>query len=258
MTHAEFFAWMKLQQKDGRLTQDMVDGANELLEHVTTEQLRDSLIKVNDWREFLTPSILLTPNPNPPKSTKADIIAAANRINVEPAALKALSDVESRGGFNGDGTPKILFERHKYWQALTAINWFTKRNEIAAKYPDICSQSTGAYNARPQYEKLRIAATLNWDAAHESASWGAFQIMGYHWKALGYESIRDFVTRMYVSEAEHLEAVCRFIKSNGLDKALRNKDWAAFARGYNGIGYRKNDYDNKIAKAYRVAKSSGW
>jgi hypothetical protein len=32
--------------------------------------------------------------------------------------------------------------------------------------------------------------------------------------------------------------------------ALRQRDWAAFARGYNGPGYRANRYDAKLAQAF--------
>ncbi|MCW8039807.1 N-acetylmuramidase domain-containing protein, partial [Acinetobacter entericus] len=47
-----------------------------------------------------------------------------------------------------------------------------------------------------------------------------------------------------------LDAMCRYIKVNGLVNALKNKDWKAFARGYNGSGYAKNNYDVKLANAY--------
>lgn len=257
MSNEDFFVWLRSKQSDGRLSQDIVDGANELLAVVAPEVAQQALSKINDW-VIEEEVVLLSPIVNPPRITKSDIIEAAKRINVEPAMIKAISDIESRGGFNSDNTPKILFERHKFYQSLTAIKWFTVRNNFASRFPDICSPSTGAYNSRPQYEKLKIAATLNWDSAHESCSWGAFQIMGYHWQSLGYASIMEFVMLMYISEANHLEALCRFIKYNNLDKPLRNKDWAAFAKGYNGSAYKKNQYDTKLANAYNKAKRDSW
>jgi hypothetical protein len=45
--------------------------------------------------------------------------------------------------------------------------------------------------------------------------------------------------------------MCRYIEVNGLINALKNKDWKAFARGYNGVGYAKNSYDIKLANAYK-------
>lgn len=251
----QFFDWLRYQQPEKSLTQDNVDAGHTLLLKFRTDELQELLIRIG----LAHPPVLLIPNSNPPKVQRDDIIIAADRINVPAAQIKALSDVESpKGGFNPDGTPKILFERHKFYQALTELNWITKRDEMREKYPDICHPNPGSYNTRPQYEKLEIAATLNWDAAHESASWGFGQVMGFNWKSLGYDSVRDFVTKMYESEGQQLDAVCRYIKATGLDEALRRKDWVAFAKGYNGKGYQRNDYDNKMASAYARAKSEGW
>ena len=55
---------------------------------------------------------------------------------------------------------------------------------------------------------------------------------------------------MFASEAEQLLAFVRFVKVNKLDDELRRKDWAGFARGYNGSGYAKNSYDKKMKTAY--------
>ena len=183
----------------------------------------------------------------------------ADRYGIPLAAMKAIIEVECKGsGFNSDGTPVILYERHKFYEGLTEINWLTKRNDMRDKYPDVCNEDSGDYNARPQYDKLKIASKLNWDVAHESASWGFGQVMGFNWKLLGYSSINDFITRMYASEGEQLIAACRYIKHKGLDKKLRAKDWAGFAKGYNGSDYKRNNYDNKLSAAYIKAKKEGW
>lgn len=206
------------------------------------------------------PNALLIPvSTNPPRASKEDIATAAKELGVEPALIKAINDVESpKGGFNNDGTPKILFERHKMWQGLTKINWFTKRNELSKAYPDVCHDDAGAYNERGQYAKLKIAANLNWEVAHESASWGFGQVMGFNWKDLGYDSIRHFVECMYKSEGEQLIAVCRYIKVNNLIDELQRHDWAGFAREYNGSKYKINKYDTKLKAAYIKAKKEGW
>ncbi len=255
LSKADFYNWLRSHQDNKRLDATQVEATESLLQKVTTNELQALLIRMG----LAKPRVLLIPNPNPPKVQRDDIIIAAGRINVPAAQIKALSDVESpKGGFNANGTPKILFERHKFWQALTKLNWITKRNEMYLKYPDICNPDAGGYNDRPQYEKLEIAATLNWDAAHESASWGFGQVMGFNWKSLGYDSVGDFVSLMYASEGYQLDAVCRYIKVNKLDDALRRKDWAAFALGYNGKKYRINKYDTKMATAHAQAKREGW
>ncbi len=41
-----------------------------------------------------------------------------------------------------------------------------------------------------------------------------------------------------------------FISTTGLVKHLKTKNWAAFARGYNGPGYAKRAYHTRMAQAY--------
>jgi hypothetical protein len=53
------------------------------------------------------------------------------------------------------------------------------------------------------------------------------------------------------SEANQLRQMASFIRSAGLQDELQKKDWAKFARGYNGPGYAKNAYDTKLAAAYK-------
>lgn len=99
--------------------------------------------------------------------------------------------------------------------------------------------------------RLNAAAQYHRDSALESASWGIGQVMGYHWEALGYPSLQAFINAMYKDEAEQLDAMCRYIKVNNLINALKNKDWKAFAKDYNGQSYSKNSYDIKLASAYK-------
>ena len=74
--------------------------------------------------------------------------------------------------------------------------------------------------------------------------------MGFNHKAAGYGDVETFVRDMHLSEGKQLMAMFNFIKTNGLDRALIRKDWATFARGYNGESYRENAYDEKLADAY--------
>lgn len=184
--------------------------------------------------------------------TEQQIKDAAKSANIEYAALKAVIDVEARSsGFFSTGEPAILFERHVFWRQLGAIRWFTMRLRIMAAHPRVCNPRSGSYGRySEQHDKLRIAASYNRDAALQSASWGIGQVMGYHWRALGYPSLQQFINDMYHSEARQLEAMIRYIKTNNLTDELQRHDWAGFARGYNGAGYRRNNYDEKLRQAY--------
>jgi len=175
-----------------------------------------------------------------------DYQEAARILGCEVAAIKAVAEVESAGaGFLPDGQPKILFERH-YFHKLTG-------GKYSAQYPDISNKTPGGYGGagQHQHDRLEKAASLDRNAALQSASWGKFQIMGSNFKLAGFATLQLFINAMYSGEAAHLMAFCSFIKNTGLLPALRAKNWKAFALGYNGKGYAANKYDTKMAAAYK-------
>lgn len=189
------------------------------------------------------------------KLTEHQIKLAALNSGIPYAALRAVIDIEvgNRSGFDSNGNPTILFEPHILWRELGNVNYITKRKQLADLFPDICNPTwnKSLYNVRPQHQKLYVASVLHWEAAHKSASFGIGQVMGFNAPSLGYKSIKEFVDAMHESEAKQLDAMIRFITVNNLKGALIRKDWAAFAKGYNGSGYRANKYDDKLAAAYR-------
>lgn len=189
--------------------------------------------------------------------TNEQIKDLANKHGIEYAGLKAVVEVEASGkGFIGD-VPKILYEPHIMHRLLTKKNYITIRNNLMKAHPNLCYPRWGTYKYGAesiQHRRLEIASQFNRDTALESCSWGLGQVMGFHWKSLGYESLQAFINDMYESEAKQLEAMIRFIKVNSLLLALKNKDWVKFARGYNGSGYAKNKYHIKLANAYAKYK----
>lgn len=180
-----------------------------------------------------------------PKFTPEALAEAAVVLDVDAAIVLAVAEVESAGsGYLKDGRLRILFERHV----------FSKRtsHRYDAKHPDVSNRKRGGYKGgSAEYDRLRRAANLDVVAALESASWGAFQIMGYHWKALGYESVYGMTEAFATSLDAQLDGFVRYIKVNKLDRYLREKRWTAFARAYNGPGYAQNQYDQKLARAYQ-------
>ena len=106
-----------------------------------------------------------------------------------------------------------------------------------------------------QQERLRMARTIDEKTAVQGTFWGMFQIGGFNWKLCGCSSLEEFVTRMSRSERDQLELFANFIKSIGIDKALANKNWAAFARRYNGPSYASRGYHTRMAAAYKRHKS---
>jgi hypothetical protein len=190
-------------------------------------------------------------NANTKHLQQKDIAQAAERLGVPVATVLAVNEVESNGnGFLQDGRVVILFERHVFYKRLALAKMDVKK--LAEQHPKIVSQQAGGYaGGSGEYIRLAQAKAIHAQAALESCSWGLFQIMGYHWQDLGYSSIEHFVEQMQSGEAAQLEAFCHFIEADAtLLKALKNQQWAAFAKRYNGAAYERNLYDVKLARAF--------
>ncbi len=195
----------------------------------------------------------LASHADPRQLTRADLQQAAATLAVPLAAVQAVTEVESRGsGFLEDGRPVILFERHVFYARLVERRGRATAELLTRDYPNLVNPQPGGYgNGASEWQRLTLARQLDENLALESASWGLFQIMGYHWQTLGYTDIQDFVARMTSGAAAQLEAFVRFLRAQpGLLQSLRAGKWADFARGYNGPGYARNLYDIKLARAF--------
>jgi len=178
--------------------------------------------------------------------TAEDFQRAAAALQCELACIQAVAEVESRGdGFLPSKRPKILFEAHIF-SRLTQHRYDTSSPSISSRRWKKALYQGG----EKEYDRLAKALALNPGAALESASWGRFQIMGYNYRLAGFLSVETFVAAMFKTEGQHLDAFVNFLRSTHLDAPLREKRWAAFARGYNGPGYAENKYDVKLQQAY--------
>jgi hypothetical protein len=184
--------------------------------------------------------------------TDADFARAAKALDVEEAAVRAVAEVEAAGqGFLPDGRPAILYEAHVFHAETKGAHTAAKdRRGVLLSTGKWDRSLYGAPGAR-QHERYEDARKLNPDAANKACSWGLFQILGQNHKDCGFDTSQDFVDAMWTGGAgAQLDAFVAFVKANKLDVPLRARDWAAFARGYNGPSYAVNKYDTKMASAY--------
>ena len=175
----------------------------------------------------------------------------ATRLDVELAALKAVAEVESSGsGFlpAPDRRPKVLFEGHVFHRLTAGRHSLT---HPAISHPG-WDRSRYARSLAGEWKRLDTAATLDPAAAMQSASWGAFQIMGFNYALCGFDSVGRFVQALAAGADGQLEAFATLLSRPGspMIGPLRRKQWAKFASLYNGPGYRQNRYDEKLATAY--------
>ena len=170
-------------------------------------------------------------------------------LDIGVPELLAVLAVESKScGFLRDRRPIILFERHIFHKRTAG--------RFSGANPDISNPVAGGYvGLAGEYPRLEKAVKLDRQAALESASWGAGQVMGFNFKASGFADVEGMVSAMQDSEDQQLAAVGGFLKTNKLIPFLQQHDWAAFARAYNGASFAKNKYDVKLAGAFQQSAS---
>lgn len=183
--------------------------------------------------------------------SNSDYQDLSNEFGLEIALLKAVIEVESAGsGFLlkelSPARPKILFEAH----------WFYKLT------PKPVSKSHPNLSSREWDKSLYMGGSAEWDKrllkamefdeiqALKSASFGLGQVMGFNYPAAGCTSIQQFIQENFAGEYWQARHMLNFIVSKDLLDALKNKAWDDFAFGYNGSGYRKNQYHIKLANSY--------
>lgn len=165
-------------------------------------------------------------------------------LDVEPALLWALLKVESNAfGYLPSRRPVVRFERHVFSE-LTG-------GQFDLEHPELSNPVPGGYiRGAAEHARVNAAAKLDEDAALKSASWGIGQLMGQHFKEMGFKSIQQMVEMMGWSEDDQLLAAVRFISDEALEYSLRDHDWHAFAEHASFGRAGRDDYDIKLARAF--------
>lgn len=183
--------------------------------------------------------------------TEEDYKRVADDLGIEVAAIKAVVLIEAGQaleGFLAPGVPVINYDPVMYRKLKSNS---TRKAPKDSKIPE---GITSAYD-RKEWQQLIDARKKNMDKANMATFWGMFQIGGFNYKICGCQSVDEFIEKMSSSEAAQLELFAILIKETKMVKYLQQKDWAGFARRYNGPGYAKRGYHKKMAKAYNKFKN---
>ena len=170
----------------------------------------------------------------------------ASKFGFEKAVLLAFIEVETGGkGFNNDG--KIMIQFEPAW--MKRIAPYTPSGKWSVNKVDVQSKEWEAFNE---------AFRLNPDAAMKSTSIGLGQIMGFHYKILGFASVGALWDDAKAGLENQITQIAKFISSDRkLAKAIVMKDWFTIASIYNGAGFMalakrlgREPYNISMKKAY--------
>ena len=110
---------------------------------------------------------------------------------------------------------------------------------MEVKRPDLCAKTSGGYGLYsvqhqnyPMLLNLTVYLRLNPVHGELVRLW---VIIGMRLDMNHYRHL----SMLCIKTKHHNLKQCRYIKVNGLINALKNKDWKAFALGYNGKAYAK-------------------
>jgi hypothetical protein len=200
--------------------------------------------------------------------TKQQITDIAKSIKVGYAAFMAFIEVESNGeGFKKD-TGRIVIQFEPSYFKKTYTQW---RKATA----NTVWLNNGVGNQTVEWKAFNDAYKISPDAAMQSCSIGLGQIMGYHYKMLGFKTVGDMwdfakgydcITKTYDSnrgEYNQVILIARFIAANAtllrtLQKPkLTIADFDIIAKNYNGAYYKelalkigREPYDKTMLRAY--------
>lgn len=185
------------------------------------------------------------------KVTNEEIQSLANQYNIEFVALKAFIEVESGGRGFDPVTGKIIIQFEP--------SWFRKKAPYA---PSGAWSLNGVERQSREWIAFNEAFRLNPNAAMESTSIGLMQVMGFHYRKLGFKSVGEMWDHAKVSERNQVEQGILFIKATpALYKALQEKNWHLVAYYYNGSAYKemakkwgREPYNISMEKAYNKYK----
>ena len=178
--------------------------------------------------------------------TETDFKIVADELGIDIAIIKAVVEIEAgkeMKGFWAPGIPVINFDRTMYTRYGNKVT--SKEGAQGETVPE----GLQGY-AKKEWTELINARKENAMGANMGTFWGMFQIGGFNYKLCGCENVNEFVKKISYSELEQLQLFAIFITNAGMLDYLKNKEWAKFARKYNGPSYAKRGYHTKLAKAY--------
>lgn len=197
------------------------------------------------------------------RTEKDEVSALAVASGFEPAVILAFTEVESAGRsfwtVNGKKCPAIRPEGHYFYRLLAAKSKALLTRAVNLR---IASPKSGGVKVPKQYADVyslfNQMTEIDRECALKSISMGVGQVMGEHYKRLGFSSVEAMWDRACGSLKGQVDIMLRFIKTDAhIVGAIQSEDWDEVFRRYNGPGYKKNRYAKKFAAALARFRGDG-
>lgn len=149
------------------------------------------------------------------------------QFGVDSAALASFIMTETGGKGFDDKTGKILIQFEPKWFKRQVP--YVPSGKWSVNKVDVQSKEWIAFND---------AFAKNADGAMRSTSIGLGQIMGFHFKRLGFKSVGEMWDHAKKSLENQVWQICQFIQTDrDLKQAIIFKNWHKIATIYNGEAY---------------------
>ena len=171
--------------------------------------------------------------------TKQEYQELSVEFGIPDINIKKIVAVESGGlGFSKE-TGKIIIQFEP--------SWFKRKSPYT---PSGKWSLNKVEKQAEEWKAFNDAFLKNPNAAMESTSIGLMQVMGFHYKLLGFKTVGEMWDYAKESEVNQLRLGLMFIKTNKkMYNAIVTGDWDTFAYFYNGEQYKKFDYANRLREA---------
>ena len=166
----------------------------------------------------------------------------AGQYSIDWRILYAILMNESNGRGLTREKIKARFERHIY------TGFARVKDNLAEHHPALPALETN-------WIREHTLTQLRW----MSTSWGVAQIMGWHYPMLGYKTVDEMMGAYKASEELQVRSFCLFCVKYRDGKfliALKKMDIKTISKMYNGAGYKRNNYDEKLVKNIQEANGN--
>jgi hypothetical protein len=174
------------------------------------------------------------------KLTQSDKVKLSEEFGVKISSINKVISVESGGKGFDDETGKIIIQFEP--------SWFKRQSPYT---PSGLWSLNKVERQKEEWKAFNDAFSKDPDGAMKSTSIGLMQVMGFHWKDIGFKSVGEMWD--YAKESEHnqLRLGILFIRKNkkmfeAFKDLTKMKNCRTFAYYYNGEKYEEYNYHNKL------------